>query len=115
MIADNSPYSATLSASGDRSKEYTYTDPAQIEQILPALHNNTYYNFVPIKEGPADYLYCNVESLSGVEGYEIYLLADLPDFVREDLHIDEDLAQLEANGVHLGNTFSPELSAALRS
>ncbi len=112
IVFDNSPYSATISVSSDRSKEYTYTDPAQIEQILPALHNNTYYNFVPIKEGPADYLYCNVESLSGVESYEIHLLADLPDFVREDLHIDEDLSQLDANGVRLGNMFSPELSAA---
>lgn len=123
IVYDNSPYSASIGTSEDNSRECTYTDPAQIEQILPILHNNTYYNFVPIKEGAANYIYCHAETSSFDEngvvsssiGYEVRLIADLPDFVQKDLHIQEDLATLESNGVIIGNTFSPELAAALRS
>lgn len=122
IISENSPMSATIGVSGDQSKECTYTDPAQIEQILPALHNSTYYNFIPLRDGIADYVYCYVESLSNAEnnditiiGYEIRFVSDLPDFVQEDLHIEEDLEQLEANGISVVNRFSPELEALLRS
>lgn len=122
VVYDNSPHAASMGTSDEQPRECTYTDPEQIAQILPALHNNTYYNFVPLKESAADYIYCQVEYTSGDEnnefsviGYDIRLISDLPDFVREDLHIDEDLAQLEANGVRFGQVFSPELAEILRS
>lgn len=115
LVYDHSPMSATIGEGGDQSRECTYTDPEQIAQIIPTLRNGTYYNFVPIRDGAADYVYCYVESLSGTKHYEIRLTADLPEFVQKDLHIQEDLAKLEANGIHIGQTFSEDLLAVLRS